>query len=119
MRTTDVVQGEENWHTARLAMSFQDANGKQVGSWPRVFGWVGTSEWRHCIRRYIIPKGATKLNFSASLFAPSGMVEFKNIKFTVTANKSPPTPHAPCMKRPHNLSKTHGHARHRRAKASP
>lgn len=96
MKTTNVVQGEESWHTARLAMSFQDANGKQVGSWPRVFGWVGTSEWRHCIRRYIIPKGATKLNFSASLFAPSGMVEFKNIKFTVTANRLEKPANAPC-----------------------
>ncbi len=96
MKTTDVVQGEESWHTARLAMSFQDGNGKQVGSWPRVFGWVGTSEWRHCIRRYIIPKGAAKLNFSASLFARSGMVEFKNIKFTVTANRLEKPANAPC-----------------------
>ena len=96
MKTTNVVQGDESWHTARLAMSFQDADGKQVGSWPRVFGWVGTSEWRHCIRQYIIPKGATKLNFSASLFAPSGLVEFKNIKFTVTANRLDKPANAPC-----------------------
>ncbi len=96
MKTTNVVQGEENWHTARLAMSFQDADGKQVGEWPHVFGWVGTSEWRHCIRRYIIPKGAAKLNFSASLFAPSGMVEFKNIKFTVTATRLEKPANAPC-----------------------
>ena len=96
MRTTDVVQGEESWHTARLAMSFHDADGKQVGGWPRVFGWSGTSEWRHCIRRYIIPKGASKLHFSASLFAPSGLAEFKNIKFTVTANRLEKPANAPC-----------------------
>ena len=96
MKTTNVVQGEESWHTARLAMSFHDADGKQVGGWPHVFGWCGTSEWRHCIRRYIIPKGAAKLSFSASLFAPSGMVEFKNIQFTVTANRLDKPANAPC-----------------------
>ena len=96
MRTTDVIQGEENWHTARLAMAFYDADGKQVGGWPRVFGWTGTSEWRHCIRRYIIPKGAVKLHFNASLFAPSGLVEFKNIKFTVTAYRLDKPANAPC-----------------------
>ena len=120
MKTTNVVQGEENWHTARLAMSFQDADGKQVGEWPHVFGWVGTSEWRHCIRRYIIPKGATRLSVRASLFAVSGMVEFKNIRFTVTANRlaKPANARAPCTKKPRKPLKTHGRARRRRAKPS-
>ncbi|MBR5078220.1 MAG: hypothetical protein IKX30_05705 [Victivallales bacterium] len=96
MKTTNVVQGEESWHTGRLAMAFQDADGKRVGEWPRVFGWSGTSEWRHCIRRYIIPKGATRLSFNASLFGISGMVEFKNIRFTVTANRLDKPANAPC-----------------------
>ena len=96
MRTTNVVQGEENWHTARLAMAFQNDKGERVGDWPRVFGWCGTSEWRHCIRRYIIPKGATRLHFNASLFAVSGMVEFKNIRFTVIANRLEKPANAPC-----------------------
>ncbi|MBR4370608.1 MAG: hypothetical protein IKS92_06140 [Victivallales bacterium] len=96
MKTTNVVQGEESWHTGRLAMAFQDADGKRVGEWPRVFGWSGTSEWRHCIRRYIIPKGATRLSFNASLFGVSGMVEFKNIRFTVTANRLDKPANAPC-----------------------
>ncbi|MBR6060200.1 MAG: hypothetical protein IKP58_18695, partial [Victivallales bacterium] len=50
MKTTNVVQGEQNWHTARLAMAFQDNDGNRVGTWPNVFGWCGTSQWQHCIR---------------------------------------------------------------------
>ncbi|MBP5671841.1 MAG: hypothetical protein J6X49_05590 [Victivallales bacterium] len=96
MKTTNVVQGEENWHTARLAMAFQDKDGNRVGAWPNVFGWCGTSQWQHCIRRYIIPKGATKLSFSASLFAKSGMAEFKNIRFTVKAYRLDKPANAPC-----------------------
>lgn len=96
MKTTNVVQGEESWHTARLAMSFQDNDGKRVGEWPNVFGWVGTSAWRHCVRRYIIPKGATKLSFNASLFGVSGLAEFKNIRFTVTALRLDKPANAPC-----------------------
>ena len=96
MKTTNVVQGEQSWHTARLAMAFQDKDGNRVGAWPNVFGWCGTSQWRHCVRRYIIPKGAAKLSFSASLFAKSGMAEFKNIRFTVTANRIDKPANAPC-----------------------
>ena len=96
MKTTNVVQGEENWQTARLAMAFYDKEGKQVGEWPNVFGWVGSSPWRHCIRRYIIPKGAVKLSFNAALFGVSGLAEFKNIRFTVTANRLDTPANAPC-----------------------
>jgi len=87
MKVTDVVRGKEGWQTGRLAMTFQDENRKMVGPWPDVFGMVGTTDWTYCERTYLIPKGAAFLDFSASNFGKSGTVEFKDISFTVVAER--------------------------------
>lgn len=96
MKTTSVVYGPEGWHTARLPMAFYDKDGKQVGGWPNVFGWCGSTNWRHCKRTYIIPENAVELRFSAALYGVSGTVEFKNITFTVIGEQSAKPGNVPC-----------------------
>ncbi|NMA47631.1 MAG: hypothetical protein GX945_13825 [Lentisphaerae bacterium] len=87
IKVTDVVRGRDDWRTGRLAMAFRDENSEMVGPWPNVFGLVGTSDWTYCERTYHIPKGAVTLGFSASNFGESGTVEFKDISFTVVAER--------------------------------
>jgi beta-galactosidase len=87
MKVTDVQLGRDSWRTGRLAMTFQDESHKMVGAWPNVFGMVGSSDWTLCERIYSIPKGAAYLDFSASNFGSSGCVEFKDITFTIIADR--------------------------------
>ena len=50
VKPTDVAVGKETWMNARVPMSFHDADGKQVGGWPNVFGFEGTHDWIDCER---------------------------------------------------------------------
>jgi len=42
VKVTNVAQGKESWHDARIAMQFQDAHGKMVGGWPNVLHFTGS-----------------------------------------------------------------------------
>ena len=79
IKPTDVVVGKESWMNARVPMSFHDANGKQVGGWPRVFGFEGTHDWIDCERDFAIPDGAVVLNISQGNYGQSGTAEFAPI----------------------------------------
>ncbi|MGQ9731414.1 MAG: glycoside hydrolase family 2 TIM barrel-domain containing protein [Candidatus Zipacnadales bacterium] len=80
VKVTDVRQGVESWHDARIAMQFQDANGNMVGAWPNVLHFTGTmTDWEEHQRDYIIPEGARQLSLSCSLFTTTGKVEWDDV----------------------------------------
>jgi beta-galactosidase len=82
VRTENVVMGAEGWHDARIAMQFQDADGKMVGSWPNVLHFTGTTKgWENQERDYLVPPGARKLAISCSLFSTTGKVEWDDVSF--------------------------------------
>jgi len=80
VRVTDVKLGQEGWHDARIAMQFQDADGKMVGAWPNVLHFTGSTDgWEAQQRDYLIPDGARKLSLSCSLFSTTGKVEWDDV----------------------------------------
>jgi len=79
MRLTDVAQGDEGWHDARLVMSFNDADGEHVDPWPNVFHGTGTTGWQRYERTFIIPNRAHALRLGPAMFARSGTAEFDDV----------------------------------------
>lgn len=80
VRLTNVVQGVEGWHDARIAMQFQDAQGQMVGAWPNVLRFTGsTAGWERHERDFIVPPGAARLSLSCSLFSTTGRVEWDDV----------------------------------------
>ncbi len=89
-RYKDVVVGDQDWKTARMAMVFNDKAGKKVGDWPNVWGETGTSDgWITFEREYKIPQGADHLVINPANFGKSGTVEFDDIKVVVGKSKKP------------------------------
>lgn len=84
MKVVNVVMGAESWQNGRLTMSFHDASGKQVGGWPNVFGFSGTTEWISCEREYSIPKGAVELHLGTTNLGRSGDVFFRDLSLKVS-----------------------------------
>jgi hypothetical protein len=64
-------------------MSFHDADGKQVGGWPNVFGFEGTHDWIDCERDYAVPAGAASLNIAIGNYGKSGTAEFAPLTVSV------------------------------------
>lgn len=87
MRTEGLVGGKDDWMNGRLAMSFHDAAGKQVGGWPNVFGFSGDTPWTDCERDYVVPVGAVKLNISERHFGTAGKVTFAPVSVTLVRNR--------------------------------
>jgi beta-galactosidase len=91
IRYTDVEQGTESWHDTRIAMNFANAAGQMVGEWPNVLHWTGTSNgWVEASRDYLVPRGATELRMSCSLFSTTGKAEYDDV--SVKAIKTWPKP---------------------------
>ncbi len=88
MRATNVIQGEEGWQNARLAMSFYNKDGEQVGPWPDVFYAVGTTDWIDCKRIYNIPPGADHLILNPANFGAEGNIEFDDIRILVARKRA-------------------------------
>ena len=83
VKPTDVVVGKDNWMNARVPMSFHDADGKQVGGWPNVFGFEGTHDWIDCERDYAVPAGAASLNIAIGNYGKTGKAEFAPLTVSV------------------------------------
>jgi hypothetical protein len=92
VRYQDIVPGKEGWHDGRIAMSFHDAQGKQVGGWPNVLHWSGTSaDWTTESRDYAIPAGATRLNLDLALFyVEKGRLDLDDVQVTVLGPRPKP-----------------------------
>lgn len=84
MKAEGVEVGDANWKDGRLAMSFNGADGKRVGNWPKVFNAKGTTDWIPCSYDYEIPYGAVTVELSPANFGKAGKMEFQDIKLTVT-----------------------------------
>lgn len=91
VRFEDVKQGQEGWHDCRIAMSFHNAAGEQVGGWPNVLHWTGTSRgWEPFERDYVIPEGAVELWISLSMFSTTGRADFDDFAVTVLSHRPRP-----------------------------
>jgi len=87
-RAQKVQQGKESWHNARVAMSFHDAAGTQVGGWPNVLYWTGWTEgWVTAEREYIIPEGAATLRITPALFQAAGAIDYDDFSVTVLSTR--------------------------------
>lgn len=87
MRVTDVVKGAENWHDARVMITFKGPDGKRVGDWPPVFNMSGTSGWQKFSKTYPIPSGTASIQISCGLFG-TGKAEFSNIELIPKAKET-------------------------------
>ncbi|MCU0430910.1 MAG: carbohydrate binding domain-containing protein [Cytophagaceae bacterium] len=66
MKTEAVVQGNQGYETARIAVEFLDNNNQMVGGYPPVTGQrVGTQDWELVTKEYVIPDLATKIKIQA------------------------------------------------------
>lgn len=78
MKVTNVPQGDESWQTGRFTMRWTDDAGKTVSPWPYNIGHVGTTDWLPSDRRYVIPRGATRLEMGLCNLSKGGEVRFRN-----------------------------------------
>jgi len=89
VRARDVVLGTEGWHDARVAMAFFDAAGTQVGGWPDVLQWTGSTDgWQTFSRQYVIPQGAVELRITPALFYAKGTVDYADFSVKVVKVRS-------------------------------
>ncbi|NUQ00104.1 MAG: hypothetical protein HUU35_09655, partial [Armatimonadetes bacterium] len=85
VRAAEVARGPESWHDARVAMAFFDAAKKQVGGWPSVMYWTGSTDgWQRFEKLFPIPPGATTLNITPALFNATGQVDYDDFSVVVT-----------------------------------
>jgi len=79
VKVNDVVKGPQEWEMARLMVMFYDASGKQVGGWPELGRWKGTSDWSEKVNIIPVPAGAVKLQLQAQLTNCRGEMWIDNI----------------------------------------
>ena len=83
MKMENVQHGDADWKDARIAMRFNDKNGKGTGPWPENIHGGGSSDWQSYERIYEIPKEAAWLSFEPANYGTSGKVEFRNLRLEV------------------------------------
>ncbi len=79
VKTNNVIKGVQEWEMARLMVMFYDASGKQLGGWPELGRWQGTSDWSEKINIIPVPAGAVKLQLQAQLTNCKGEMWIDNI----------------------------------------
>ena len=84
-RYTDIQPGKKPWFDGRIMMNFKDAAGKKVGSGPAP-NFRGTkADWQDRSVSFLIPEGATQLEFMPALFqAKAGVLEFDDFRLVAT-----------------------------------
>ncbi len=82
LRVTGVEPGDQGWKDTRLAMSFHDKDGMQVGGWPDVLHAKGTSGWTLMERTYDIPPQSAVLKITAANFGSAGTASFDDISIS-------------------------------------
>lgn len=79
-RLTDIKQGTEPWHDARVMLKFLDANGKKLSGGGDVYSKKSTDGWQHRSRNLLVPEGAVALEFMPALFnVKSGVMDMDNL----------------------------------------
>lgn len=101
-RVTGLKRGEKSWHDARVILNFKDAAGRAVGSAPPSYHRADTKGWRDVSTRFLVPAGATTLDFTPALFQPeAGVFDLDDIVLRPTdhvalqaeiARNTPPPP---------------------------
>ena len=66
-RTTNLVAGKEKWFDARIIMNFKDAAGAKIGSPSAPYLRKDTQGWTDRKSQFLVPEGATTLEFMPSL----------------------------------------------------
>ncbi|EIP99086.1 endoglucanase [Opitutaceae bacterium TAV1] len=79
-RVTDLKKGPKSWNDARVIMNFKDATGKQIGSAPPVWFGANTEGWKTPVTRFLVPPGATTLDFQPTMFnAAAGTLDLDDV----------------------------------------
>ena len=89
MRVTGVQRGDDGWKNARLAMQWVDAAGKHVDPWPDVIWAEGSTDWVRHERVFLVPQGATTLQFTPAMFGlPGGKAEYDDLSVTLVRKRA-------------------------------
>ncbi|RYG55899.1 glycoside hydrolase family 5 protein, partial [bacterium] len=68
-RTNDLQAGKEPWFDARIMMNFKDGGGQVVNPGPAApYFRDSTKEWTQRSTKFLVPPGATSLEFMPALF---------------------------------------------------
>lgn len=86
LRATNLKLGQEGWHDARIALSFE---GGSFGYPPEVPELRADSDWVTQSVELAVPKGATRLNLQPAMFYCTGVFEIADL--TVTPHMAGPT----------------------------
>jgi len=109
-RVSELKRGEKPFHDARVIINFKNAAGDSLGSAPPSYHRNSTADWRVFTSRFLVPEGATILEFMPTLFrVRGGVFDLDDIVLRPTdpapveaeiARKRPPTPPAPEVANP-------------------
>ena len=58
IKTKDVTTGPNEWDMARILILFFNSSNKQIGGWPELGRWKGSSPWAIKEKSFEIPEGA-------------------------------------------------------------
>lgn len=84
MRTGNVLQGSQDWETARISVEYVDTNEKVVGEYPPLVGKAnGTSGWTFYRKRLPVNKGAAAVKVELALGNAVGTAFFDEIELTL------------------------------------
>jgi hypothetical protein len=93
VRCQGVKPGAQDWEQARIAVTFHDAQGGQVGGWPvDVIRAQGDSPWRFASHIYAMPKGAAQVKVKAELANCSGQAWFDHLELAALDYDDQPLP---------------------------
>jgi hypothetical protein len=72
---------QTDWRTSRVALTFQDARGTQVGGWPPSLSLQANSDWKVVSARIDIPRQATYIMVEPLIQDSAGIFDVDDVQF--------------------------------------
>ena len=98
VRYADITPGKESWFDGRIMMNFRDEAKQMLKPGPAHPNFKGTSKgWQTRSQKFLVPQGATTLEFMPALFqAEGGTLDFDDFRLvSISASEIPPPPPPP------------------------
>ena len=83
----NIIAGKESWHKARIQVLFFDKEGTQIGGWPELGAWTGSSNWKYYSRTFKLPRKTHTVKILPGLWHCTGTVWFDDIQAFIRKEK--------------------------------